>query len=71
MARNGCKKIIIVNGHGATTACFLISRRRSSRRRTITRVRGGHRAQRPGEPSTNRTPATDMACWRERNVHEP
>ena len=30
MARNGCKKVLIVNGHGGTIVCSRISRKRSS-----------------------------------------
>ena len=34
MARNGCKKDLIVNGHGGNEACFLTSRKRNSTSRT-------------------------------------
>lgn len=36
MARNGCKKVVIVNGHGATSLCFLSSRNLSLLRRATT-----------------------------------
>ena len=36
MARNGCKKIIIVNGHGGNNSCCRTSRRRSSIARRTT-----------------------------------
>ena len=62
MARNGCKKIIIVNGHGGNNSLLPYLRAdRSSRRLTITSCtcRGWRAADRANR-STSRTRATDM-----------
>src|SRR5216110_1125152 len=61
MARNGCKKIIIVNGHGGNNSLlpFFAQSQLEARHDYVDYVLGITRAG-PGEPKHKSNPATDM-----------
>ena len=61
MARNGCKKVIIVNGHGGNTSMlsYFAQTQLESPRDYVVYVQGFARSG-PGEPKHRSDPATDM-----------
>jgi len=61
MARNGCKKIIIVNGHGGNNSLlpFFAQSQLETPRDYVVYVQGLARSG-PGEPAHKSNPATDM-----------
>lgn len=61
MARNGCKKIIIVNGHGGNNSLlpFFAQTQLETPREYVVYVQGLARSG-PGEPAHRSNPATDM-----------
>jgi creatinine amidohydrolase len=61
MARNGCKKIIIVNGHGGNNSLlpFFAQTQLETPRDYVVYVQGLARSG-PGEPAHRSNPATDM-----------
>jgi creatinine amidohydrolase len=61
MARNGCKKIIIVNGHGGNNSLlpFFAQTQLETARDYVVYVQGLARSG-PGEPAHRSNPATDM-----------
>src|SRR5216117_355578 len=70
MARNGCKKVIIVNGHGGNNSLlpfFADAARHAARLRG---VRAEHRAQRDGRAEAQIEPGDRHARRRERDVAE-
>lgn len=61
MARNGCKKVIIVNGHGGNNSLlpYFAQSQLESPRDYVVYVHGNDRSG-PGEPKHKSDPATDM-----------
>jgi len=61
MARNGCKKVIIVNGHGGNNSLlpFFAQSQLESPHDYVVYVHGNNRSG-PGEPKHKSNPATDM-----------
>src|SRR2546423_10059534 len=61
MARNGCKKIIIVNGHGGNNSLlpFFAQSQLEAPHDYVVYVQGLARSG-PGEPQHRSNPATDM-----------
>jgi len=61
MARNGCKKVIIVNGHGGNNSLlpFFAQSQLESPHDYVVYIHGNNRSG-PGEPKHKSDPATDM-----------